>query len=206
MRTRNRAERPARRRLAGVAAIVAALALLLLAGCGGSGGGSGTTTAGTSATGRSGGPGGFELSDETRACLKEQGVELPEPGQGAPSGSGGPPEGGPPEGGSPAGGPPGGSGKSAEKMQEAFEECGAEPPQGKPAGAPMSSAGFRKSIREYAACMRENGYALPEPDLSGEGPVFRESEVDRESPKFKKADAKCHAALGGPGEDPGAAG
>jgi hypothetical protein len=42
----------------------------------------------------------------------------------------------------------------------------------------MNSATLRKSIKEYVACMSENGVELPEPNLSGEGPVFQESEVD----------------------------
>jgi hypothetical protein len=63
----------------------------------------------------------------------------------------------------------------------------------------MNSSAFRKSIKEYAACMRENGYDLPEPNVSGEGPVFSESEVDREDPKFEAANEKCESILGVPG-------
>ena len=85
-------------------------------------------------------------------------------------------------------------------MKEALEECGVEPPQGKPEGPPINSGTFRKSIKEYVACMRENGYDLPEPDFSGEGPVFKESEVDREDPKFKTVNEKCQSVLGAPGE------
>jgi hypothetical protein len=163
------------------------LVAVLLSGCGGSGSSDSTTEESSAASSeQAGGPGGFaEISEETRSCLKEKGVELPEPGQG------GPPAGGPPEGGPPAGGPPQGFGKGGAQMKKAFEECGVELPQGKPEGAPINSGALRKSIKEYVACMGENGVELPEPNLSGEGPVFKESEVDREDPKFKAASAKC---------------
>lgn len=175
--------------------VLVAAAALLLAGCGGSGGSDASSEESSAASSeRGGGRGGFpKISDETRTCLKENGVELPEPGQGVP------PAGGPPEGGPPAGGPPQGFGKGGAKMKKAFEECGVELPQGKPEGPPMNSSAFRKSIKEYADCMGENGYDLPEPNVSGEGPVFKESEVDREDPKFEAANEKCQSLLGVPG-------
>lgn len=189
--------------IAGVLAIVAALAV---AGCGGSSGSSSSSSSSeassTGASSEAGGPpsGGFEISEETRSCLKEQGVELPEPGQGGelPEGAE-PPSGGPPEGGA----PPSFGGAQGKKMQEAFKECGVEMPeggQGKPGGAPdMNSAAFRESLKKYVACVRENGYELPEPNLSGEGPVFDESEVNQEDPEFKAASEKCQSLLGGAG-------
>jgi len=186
----------------GLMGVLAVLATVLLAGCGSSGGGESSSEETTASSEQAGGPGGFaEISDETRSCLKEEGVELPEPGQGGPP-AGGPPEGTPPEGGPPTGGPPQGFGKGGAKMKKAFEECGGELPQGKPEGPPMDSGAFRKSIKEYVACMGENGVELPEPNLSGEGPVFKESEVDREAPKFKAANEKCQSRLGVPGGPP----
>jgi hypothetical protein len=196
-------------------ALVVAIGAMVLAGCGGSSGGSSaasstTASASGSTTEGSGGPGGMQISDEARACLKEKGVELPEfkggeggrppAGEGGepPEGGGEMPEGGPPGEGGPAGaGGPGGEG--FEKMQKAFEECGVETGEfkgGPGAGAPdMNSAAFRKQIKEYAACVRENGYELAEPDFSGEGPVFKKAES--ESAAFKKASAKCKDLLGG---------
>jgi hypothetical protein len=183
----------------GLMGILAVLATVLLAGCGSSGGSESSSEETTASSERAGAPGGFAgISKETRSCLKEKGVELPEPGQGGPP-AGGPPEGTPPEGGPTAGGPPQGFGKGGAKMKKAFEECGVELPQGKPEGPPMNSGAFRKSIKEYVACMGESGVELPGPNLSGEGPVFKESEVDREDPKFKAANEKCQSRLGGPG-------
>lgn len=173
-------------------ALVMALGAIFLTGCGGSSGSS--TAAGTTDTtasypistpGGAGKPEGMGISDEAQACLKEQGVELPEikGGEGPPMGEGGkPPQGG-----------------EMSEMQKAFEECGIETGElkGGPEGGPpdMNSAAFRKQIKEYAACVRENGYELAEPDFSGEGPVFDESEA--ESAAFKKASAKCKDLLGG---------
>jgi hypothetical protein len=177
--------------------VLAVLATVLFAGCGSSGGSESSSEETTASSEQAGGPGGFaEISDETRSCLKEKGVELPEPGQG------GPPAGGPPEGMPPEGGPPQGFGKGGAKMKKAFEECGVELPQGKPEGPPMNAGAFRTSIKEYVACMGENGVELPEPNLSGEGPVFKESEVDREDPQFKAANEKCQPRLGAPGGPP----
>ena len=195
-----------------IAALALVIAALVLVGCGGSSGGSSSeasTTAsssgsgGTSAEGK-GGPGGrFEISEEAKACLKEKGVELPEfkGGEGGPPGGaeGEMPEPGEkPEGGE--GGPPGG-GKFGEN-KKAFEECGVElgggfkggPGGGKPN---TNSAAFKKQVKEYVACVRENGYELAEPNFSGEGPIFEKAES--ESAEFKKASAQCQELLGGPG-------
>lgn len=203
MKTKHWSSKPGRVIVLGPMSVLAVLAAVLLAGCGGSSGSeSSSEESSTARSSQTGAAGGFaEISEETRSCLKEKGVELPEAGQGgSPSGSF---EGGPPEGGPPTGGPPQGFGKGGAKMKKAFEECGVELPQGNPGGRPpMNSGAFRKSIKEYVACVRENGYDLPEPNLSGEGPVFKESEVDREDPKFKAANEKCQSRLGAPGGPP----
>jgi hypothetical protein len=197
MKTNYRRMRPERVNVLGLMGALAVLATVLLAGCGSSGGGESSSEETTASSEQAGGPGGFaEISDEARSCLKEKGVELPEPGQG------GPPAGGPPEGTPPEGGPPQGFGKGGAKTEKAFEECGVELPQGKPEGPPTNSGALRKSINEYVACMSENGAELPEPNLSGKGPVFKESEVDREDPKFKAANEKCQSRLGAPGGPP----
>lgn len=202
MNQKHRAGGPRRPAVAWLMGALVILVAAFLVGCGGSSGDSSTEESSTASAGQAGGPAGFELSDDTRACLEEQGVELPEPGEGPPGG-GAPPEGGPPE-----GGPPQGFGQGGEEMKEALEECGAELPQGGPGGGPpMDSGAFRESVKEYAACMGENGYELPEPNVSGEGPVFKESNVDREDPKFEAANEKCQSLLGGPGGgDSGGAG
>jgi hypothetical protein len=179
---------------------IAALALisvaLVLVGCGGSGGGSSTETI-TAGSAQEGARGGMSsISAEAKACLKEKGVELPEfKGD----------EGGPPaDAEKPQGGPPGGGfgGAGSEDMKKAFEECGVEAPEfkGGPGGAAgrpnVNSAAFQKQVKEYVACVRENGFELAEPDFSGEGPIFEKAES--ESSAFKKASAQCQDLLGGP--------
>lgn len=208
------------RRISLASAITLILGALVLAGCGGSGGGSGTGTSTTTATAGEGGEQAkFEISEEDRQCLKEKGVELPEfkAGEGPqtfqkgamPEGGGVPgggelPEGvEPPRGGTPPeGGPPGEvGGPMGEEDKKAFEECGVEMPEFKvrPGGAggpDVNSAAFKKRVREYVACVRENGYDLADPNFSGEGPIFDRSES--ESDAFKKASEQCQSLLGEP--------
>jgi hypothetical protein len=187
--------------------LIAALGALVLAGCGGGSSSStaeSTTTASSSTNGK---PGMVELSKEAKACLEEKGVELPQfkSGEAPPAGGGEPPEGGEmPEGGPPSGeGMPGGEGgEKMEEQKEAFEECGVEMPEfkggrGMAGGKPnVNSAAFKKQVKEYVACVRENGFELAEPDFSGEGPIFEKAES--ESAAFKKASAQCQELLGGP--------
>jgi hypothetical protein len=180
-----------------------ALGALVLAGCGSSSSGSSTESAtaasgGSESSGTEGkGRGGFEISEEAKACLKEKGAELPGFKGGEPPQGGEKPEGGPPAG---AGGP---GGEGFTKMKQAFEECGVETPgfkggPGGEGGAPnMNSAAFKKQVDEYAACVREHGYELAEPNFSGEGPIFEKSES--ESAAFKKASTHCTGLLGGEG-------
>jgi hypothetical protein len=169
------------------------LGALVLAGCGGSSGASSTETSttasassGSESSGTEGKAGGmFNISEEAKKCLKEKGVELP----GFKGGEGGPPAGG-----------FGGEGNG--EMTKAFEECGVELPEfkggaGGAGGAPkVNSAAFKKQVKEYVACVKENGYELAEPNFSGEGPVFEKAES--ESAAFKKASAGCQSLLGGP--------
>lgn len=192
-----------------------------------SGSGSGTTT-----DQRSGNRGN---TDELRACLKKQGVELPErpsgqngehpegaPDGGTPPEGGAPPDGGtPPEGGLPGGGgaPPQGedgqrrqrgpfadlSDEEREKLEQAMEECGGQGgPGGRPGGADgqgrgqrpdVNDADYQASIKAYVTCVRKNGYDLPDPDFSGDGPIFDPKKVDQQDATFQKASKACQSEL-----------
>jgi hypothetical protein len=178
-------------------ALVFAAALI---GCGGSGG-SGDTGSSTTDSGAAG-PGG-QISASVRACLKRQGVNLPSaPAGGLPRRGAGPPPGAG-AGGQPPFGGPGGSGQDAAKLQSAFKKCGAQAPQGGPPQA--NSAAFRSSVSKFTSCMAKNGYKLPRANLSGNGPVFNSSQVNRKDPKFIAASRKCSSLLrGGVGPPPGA--
>lgn len=157
----------------------------------------------------------FNISEEAKKCLKEKGVELPEfkggtegtpptggtgeaPEGGEPPSKGELPEGAEPPAGGKAG-PGGFGGEQSEEMKKALEECGVELPAIKAGagGKPnVNSAAFKKQVKEYVACVRENGYELAEPNFSGEGPIFEKAES--ESAAFKKASAKCSNLIGGP--------
>lgn len=200
--------------------ITPVLAALALSACGSSGSGS-TGTQASASSGSSGstttpnGQRGF-LSDEVRSCLKKQGVDLPDRPQG---GDGQPPQGyGPPAGGLPGGDgqPPQGSGPPADgggpggqtsdadrqKMQDALKACGVQMPDradgqgGEGFQRPdTSSADYQKRVNAYVACVRQNGFDLPDPDFSGDGPIFDPDQVDQTDKTFQAASAKCQDEL-----------
>ena len=176
------------------AATLAVLAAAALVACGGGGGGSDNASTSTATDATGGGPTRITLTDEQRACLEKNGAPAPT---------------GPPAGGQP-GPPPGASGapptgapqrfqgnpQDFAKMRAAAQKCGVELPQGGPGGRPdVNSDEFQTSVSDYATCMSDNGYAMPEPNFSGNGPVFDESKVDRSDPKFTAASAKCQDKL-----------
>jgi hypothetical protein len=199
------------------------LAALTLTACGGSSTGSastGTQSSGSASSGSnstpSGGGRGF-MSDEVQACLKKQGVDLPQGGfRGgdgqAPQGADGqPPSGyGPPGGGLPGGGQPpegstpprrgafGGSDEDRRKFEDALKACGVDIPaqgQGRFQRPDVNDADYRKRVNAYVACVRENGFDLPDPDLSGDGPIFNPDQVDQTDKTFQAASAKCQGKL-----------
>jgi hypothetical protein len=177
-----------RRKPIGALAAVGALVIGLSA-CGGSSSGSNAGT-GTSTT-ASGGPGGFQLTAEQRSCVEGKGVTVPQRG-------GQPPSGGSPPQGPPSGGAPGG--QDFQKLLQAFQQCGVNLPNRPQGGGNFNPASARKQISQYVDCVRKNGYDLPAPNTSGNGPVFDSSKVNQNDPKFKAASAKCQNLLpqGGP--------
>jgi hypothetical protein len=169
---------------------VAALMAPAISACGGGSSSDSNGSSGTSTT-ASGGPGGFQLTDAQRSCIEGKGVTVPQ-------GGGQPPSGGSPPQGAPSGGAPGG--QDFQKLQQALQDCGVNVPNGPPGGGNFNPASARKQISAYVACVRKNGYDLPQPNTSGNGPVFDSSQVDQNDPKFKTASAKCQNLLpqGGP--------
>jgi hypothetical protein len=201
--------------------IAPALAALTLIACGGSSSDSGSTGTQASAsassgasTTRSGGQRGF-LSDEVQACLKKQGVELPQGGMrggdGQPPAGYGPPGGRlpgggqPPEGATPPDGAGGGFGatmsdEDRQKLQDAMKACGVEMPARGQGGSgsqrpDINDADYQKRVNDYVACVRENGFDLPDPDFSGDGPIFDPDKVDQSDKTFQAASAKCQSRL-----------
>lgn len=117
------------------------------------------------------------------ACLRSHGVNLPS----RPGGfRGRPPSGGA---GTGAGGPRFfGGGAPNPKLQAAFKACGAN--FGRRGRFPRIS---HPAIQKYVACVRQHGYNLPNPNLSGHGPVFPAS--IRSNPKFQSASRPCQRLL-----------
>jgi len=181
------------------AVVLVALATLV-AGCGSSASTSSSTS--TSA--------GAASSTRAKlvACLKQHGITLPagrRPGAGAPpgapgAGSGTPPAGAPGTGTgtTPSGRPPGGgffgrTGANASKFRAAFKACGAN----FAAGRGGLRRGFnRQNIQKYVTCVRQHGYNLPEPNFSGNGPVFPAN--IRTNKKFQTASKACQSLLAPP--------
>ncbi len=164
--------------------------LLAVAGCGSSSSGSGSTQA--SATTGPGGTNRQAIAD----CLKKQGIDVPQRPSGAPPQGGGPGAGGGfLFGGGPPGGGNGSGGRDFSKIRAALQKCGINPQQGQRRFNPQNSAQFRQALTKFVTCVRKNGYDMPDPNLSGNGPVFDSSKVDRNDPKFKKAATRCQSDL-----------
>jgi len=180
----------------------AALALgCLLAACGSASGSStsaNASTAGTTTTTASAAGGGAANSSQRAklaACLKQHGVTLRARPAGAPGG--GAPGGGTGTGTTgtrtpPPGGFFGGGGGFAPnpKLRAAFQACG-----GFRGGAGGAFRGrlSRTNITKYVTCVRQHGYNLPNPNFSGEGPIFPAN--IRTNAKFQAASRACQSLL-----------
>jgi hypothetical protein len=185
-----RRTRAGRRSFVATCLLVLAAALLLSA-CGGSSKSStsATTASRTNAGGGPGAPNGANRARfaQIRACLQKQGIKLPQrpivrgPGSGP---AGPPPTGGPPRGGRQLFG--------GTKFRDALRKCGFAPGQGR---FNRSNPAYRKSLASFVQCVRKSGFNLPDPNLSGNGPVFDPSKINRNDPKFIAASRKCQSVL-----------
>ncbi|MFD3943088.1 hypothetical protein [Streptomyces sp. NPDC058579] len=112
---------------------------------------------------------------EHRKCLREQGLDVPEPKPGE-------------EG---VGLTIGGDGMSKEKMEKAFKAC-----QGK-GGAGMGkepTQAEKDKMIKYAQCMRKNGFDMPDPTFGGGGmTAARPIPQGEEAKKFEKANKACES-------------
>jgi hypothetical protein len=168
---------------------------LPLAACGSSG--SSTTTsanvnaaAGTGSNAGSGagpsGPSGLTgprsaRFSALRECLRKNGVTLPKrtPGQRPPGRFLGGPSGLP-------------NGITRGQMEAALKKCGGVFGGGL---RRFNNPRYRQALVTFAACMRENGVHVPEPNTSGNGPVFSTKGLETNSIKFRTAERKCRGAL-----------
>ncbi|MFD7322064.1 hypothetical protein ACFV9D_13430 [Streptomyces sp. NPDC059875] len=112
---------------------------------------------------------------EHRKCLREQGLDVPEPKPGEQG----------------VGLTIGGDGVSKEKMEKAFKAC-----QGK-GGAGMGkepTQAEKDKMIKYAQCMRKNGFDMPDPTFGGGGmTAARPMPQGAEAKKFEKANKACES-------------
>ena len=182
-------------RLGAVAACV--VAACTLAACASSS----SRSSATSSAAASAAAGSTAARSKLVACLKQHGVTPPAGGfrHRFKSGSGTPPPGGVHGGGIFGGGGSGGGGgggfRANPKLAAAFKACG---------GASFPSRRFslanrRVAIDNFVKCVRQHGYELPTPNLTGSGPVFPRS-IEAKA-KFQTASRACASLLaprGGP--------
>ncbi|MCT6778306.1 hypothetical protein LXH09_16890 [Streptomyces sp. CS7] len=167
--SRRTASRARGRSLAAACALAAALALTATA-CSGDGGGT---------------KGGGSASDskktkedqalEHRKCLREQGLDIPEPKPGE-NGMGVTIDGG---------------SMGKEKMEKAFKACEDKAVGGGP--KEMTQAEKDKAVA-YARCMRQNGFDMPDPKFDGGAMQAAPALKPKDMKKFEKANKACESA------------
>ncbi|MGH2854336.1 MAG: hypothetical protein ACRDLF_09130 [Solirubrobacteraceae bacterium] len=173
----------------------------------------GTTSSGTSSTGTTPGttPSGTSSTGTTpagrpnagrftamRACLARKGIALPQrtPGAGGPLG----------------GGPQLPKGVTRAQFAEALKSCSGSSFTGNHfhrVPHAFNSPRFHQALARFAACLRQNGVNVGEPNTTGKGPVFDTKGINTGSPQFKAAATKCRSVLfsgSPPKATPGAAG
>jgi hypothetical protein len=159
----------------------------------------GTATSGTSSTGTPTGPGfpgaragAAKRFAAVRECLSKKGITLPQrtPGGGGLPGGGG----------APSGGAQLPKGMTRTQFAEALKSCGANF-SGATGGRfrkgahGFNSARFHSVLVRFAACLRQNGVNVGEPNTTGKGPIFNTKGVNTGSTKFKAAETKCRSTL-----------
>ncbi len=121
---------------------------------------------------------------EFARCMREHGIDVPDPGTGA-------------------GGAVqiGGNGLDADDMQAAFEAC--RQYMGAAADGPMEmDPEMQDKLVEFAGCMRDHGIDFPDPDFSGGGgsiSIGGPGGIDPSSSEFQAAQTACQSILGGDG-------
>ncbi|HUB36512.1 MAG TPA: hypothetical protein VL972_06775 [Solirubrobacteraceae bacterium] len=199
-----------------LAVLLLALAALLLSACGSSGSSNTATTSasanasgtGAAGSGAPGGPGATRFT-KVRECLKKEGITLPKfrPG-GGPYGARGIVK--------PGTGPQLPKGMTRAQYEAAIKKCGGGAFGHRRffgGGARLKNPAYKAALAKFAACMKQNGVALPAPNTSGTGPIFDTKGLDTTGATFKAAQVKCASDLrfarpaGAPGAAaPGAAG
>jgi hypothetical protein len=167
-----------RLRVATAACGLAAVALLGAA-CNGSG--DGKKDSGSSGTSNTASGGGNSLDQGLKLakCMREHGVNMPDPKPGQDSHSIA----------------IGGDGSSPEKIQKAMDACRKVPGTGLSSSGALTQAQKDKMIK-FAQCMRKNGVDMPDPKFGGGGamaPARPLPEAGPQKEKFDQANKACSA-------------
>jgi hypothetical protein len=166
---------------------------LLLAACGGDSG----DDSGVAALGEDGAPAEDGSTDAAAIeeemlnyteCLRDQGLDVEDPVIDA--------------NGNVTFGGPGPSADGAEGRQQFFEGLeAAEDVCGQPPGGAFGDHGgadqteVEDALVEFAECMREAGFDMPDPDLSGGNPFAALHDMDTNDPAFQQAFTECRDVL-----------
>lgn len=184
-----------------MAALMLVLASLALAACGSSstGSSSSSTSTGAGASTSTAPAAKTALAGrfaQVRECLKKNGVALPsfKPGSGRQLPQG----------------------VTRAQYEAALKKCGGlrgGRGLGLGGASALNNPKVRQAFVSFAACLREHGVKVGEPNTSGKGPVFSTSGINTNSAQFKSAEATCSAklrrpagGLAGGGGAPGAGG
>jgi hypothetical protein len=146
----------------------------------------GTTTPASPITGTSAAARAARFA-AVRTCLSKKGITLPQHSSGA-------------------GGFLGGAqlpkGMSRAQFVEALQSCGTGFNGGGRFGKgatrfhnPFNNPRFHAVLTRFAACLRQQGVNIGEPNTSGKGPIFDTKKINTGSPAFKAATAKCRSTL-----------
>jgi hypothetical protein len=171
-----------------------------LAGCGGGGGdGDGVATLGDGGTTTTADAGsGADLTDAEREdamlefteCMRDHGVDMPDPTSAGPGGGGGKIA-------------IGGDGPDQDGFEAAQEACGdilGDAFGERQAPSAEEQAQMQDDMLAFAKCMREHGVDMPDPDFSsGNGGVIMrpgEGTDPGEDPDFEAAQTACQDELG----------
>lgn len=153
------------------ACLMAAVVVLSATACSGDGAGSGTKSGGSASDGKKTEE---DQALEHRKCLREQGLEIPEPKPGENS----------------HGITINGGGKSKKEMEKALKACQDKAVGG---GAKEITQAQKDKMLAFARCMRKNGIDMPDPKFDGgmaQAPALQQKDMK----KFEKANAACESA------------
>jgi hypothetical protein len=148
----------------------------------------GSTSGGTGSTGAAGNGqaanGAFEARFAAiRTCLQKDGITLPAHGSGGPAAM--------------FRNPQLPKGVSRAQYAEALHKCGTAFTGGTSALSKrrFGNTRFRQALIVFADCLRQHGVPIPQPNTSGNGPIFSTRGLNTASPKFREARQTCRSTL-----------